>query len=219
MRVLASRPHAVIFDMDGLMLDTENMYRRAWQQAAAELGYALSDAQFLTFVGHRLEECQTLLVQLYGAAFPLAEFLDRSSRIHRERLAVQGAPVKPGLHALLDTVSTAGLKTAVATSSGRKNMLRCLGPLTTRMDVIVTGDDVAQSKPAPDIYLLAVQRLGLAPQQCLALEDSDVGVQAAHAAGVPVVIVPDLKPPAARSIACAVCVCQSLADVRLLIEV
>lgn len=208
------RPKALIFDMDGLILDTESVYRMAWQQAASEYGYRMSDEFYSGFIGRRTADCTEMLFENYGRDFPLSTFLKRSDQLYREHFNNNGIQIKPGLFELLDFLDNSHIPKAVATSTGLANALLCLGQLASRFTHIITGDEVNLGKPAPDIFLLAAGRLRLAPQQCLVLEDADAGVQAASAAGMPVIIVPDLKPASAQTVEKAVCVCTSLHEVK-----
>jgi HAD superfamily hydrolase (TIGR01509 family) len=217
----ASRPQpllAVVFDMDGLMLDTEVLARRAWQQAARELGCQLSDTQYLQLVGRRNDECERELSGWFGASFEVDRFRARC-HVLWQKLTTDGVPTKPGLLELLDWVEGQGLQVAVATSTYAANAARSLSKagLANRIPIIVSGDQVRASKPAPDIYSEAARRLQVSPSCCVAIEDSDPGIAAAHAAGMRAVMVPDLKPPSADSSAVAWRVCETLHDVRELL--
>lgn len=208
--MLTHRPRAVIFDLDGLILDSEIIYRKAWKQAAEELGYCMNDEQYLRFLGRRDVECEMILVETYGSRFPLTDFLMRSDTLSREHLKKHGITLKPGVHELLNLLDARSVRKAIATSTERSNVLSSLGGLADRFNVIVTGEDITAGKPAPDILILCSRLLKVQPQHCVVLEDSEVGVQAAHAAGMPVVIVPDLNQPSPQSAANAAAVCDSL---------
>jgi beta-phosphoglucomutase len=211
--MLTHRPKAVIFDLDGLILDSEIIYRKAWKQAAEDLGYCMNDEQYLRFLGLREVDCEMTLVETYGSSFPLTDFLIRSDKLSQEYLKKHGITIKPGVHELLNFLDARSIMTAIASSTGRDNILSALGSLAGRFDVIVTGEDVTAGKPAPDILLLCARLLKAEPRDCVVLEDSGVGVQAAHAAGMPVIIVPDLSQPSAHTVAKAASVCASLHDV------
>jgi beta-phosphoglucomutase-like phosphatase (HAD superfamily) len=187
----------VIFDMDGLMLDTEPAYRVAWQQASAECGYDLPDALYFTLVGRSRIESEQALVDALGPEFPLHAF--RAACLRREADVFDTTPPlkKPGLDELLDWLDSLGVVKAVATSTVGQTAITQLAAagLLDRFDVVATGDEVTNGKPAPDLFLLAAQRLGIEPVHCLVLEDAEAGVIAAHRAGMMVFMVPDLKPP------------------------
>lgn len=187
---------AVIFDMDGLMLDTEPLYRAAWKKAAAEFGYTLTDEVHGRIMGHSTAGAERVVFEEFGAAFPMDEFRARRRKLEAE---FQNAPLpkKPGLDELLDLLDSRGLRKAVATSTRREMAIAQLtvNGLIHRFDAVATGDEVQNGKPAPDLFLLAAQRLRVEPASCLVLEDAAPGVLAAHRAGMPVYVVPDLQPP------------------------
>jgi HAD superfamily hydrolase (TIGR01509 family) len=203
-------PRAVIFDMDGLLLDSEPLYRITWQTAAAELGCLIDDDFYSRFVGRGTDEAELLLVEHFGDALPLDEFRVRWKRDFDERLSRAPLPHKPGAIALLDRVDARGIPKALATSTPRTLATRCLGGLVSRFSVFAFGDEVEHSKPAPDLFLLAASRLSVAPDDCLVIEDSEAGVRAAYAAAMAVIMVPDLVEPSPEIAAMAIRVCRSL---------
>ena len=213
------RVSAVVLDMDGLMLDTEPMYKAAWQQASAELGCTLDDPSYMTLVGRPTEDCERELVRFFGPGFPLARFRSRWPELWRVAAEDRGIRTKAGLGAFLSFVEGHKLPVAIATSSDGNYTdfsLRRAG-LSGRFPIVVTGDQVAQGKPAPDIYLAAAQRLAIDPSQCIALEDSDAGVLSASAAGMVPVCIPDLKPPSEAAVLAAFRVLPSLDEARWLL--
>jgi beta-phosphoglucomutase-like phosphatase (HAD superfamily) len=214
--VMGRRTIAVILDMDGLMLDTESIYKYAWQSAAIECGYKLNDDFYLTLVGQPNSACEEALLNRFGDHFPLDVFRDRWSGLWRERVETSGIPTKPGLPELLAFLQERRLAVAVATSSDRDYVSLSLraARLEGLFENIITGEQVTNGKPAPDIYLEAAHRLGVAPLNCLAIEDSDNGVLAATAAGMITVMVPDLKPPSPQVREAAFRVVASLIDAR-----
>jgi HAD superfamily hydrolase (TIGR01509 family) len=199
---------AVVFDMDGLMLDTEVIFRSIWQKSAEDMGHVISDELFLTFIGSKDVDCELRLRELWGE-YSVETFRGRLEFHWRQYIAGNSIPLKPGLIEMLDYLDSLGLKKAVATSSKRESAVIKLGPLVARFDTLVTGDDVQRGKPAPDIFLLAAERLGVTSSECLALEDSYAGVEAATAASMYTIMVPDLLPPKEGTSH----VCQSLHEV------
>jgi HAD superfamily hydrolase (TIGR01509 family) len=187
----------VILDMDGLMLDTEGMSRAAWRKTLAERGLSLSDERYLELIGLTLSDVGKKMRVWYGADIPYDSIYKRKLVLVDEIIASDGIPQKPGLTALLDALDSLGLRKAVATSTSRDRAMYKLkiAGVAAKFEAFVGGDDVARGKPAPDIFLRAADRLTLPPQECLVLEDSDPGVLAARAAGMRVIIVPDMKPP------------------------
>jgi HAD superfamily hydrolase (TIGR01509 family) len=187
---------AALFDMDGLLLDTEVIYIEAMQAAARTLGREMSLDFCHSMVGVPSHECNLMIEAYYGEGFSLTEFREHFS-VHRRRLMDGGIPVKPGVVELLDFLAGRGLPLAVATSAGRATAEHHLGRagLLDRFTTLATRDDVERAKPHPDVYLEAARRLGVAPERCLAFEDSNIGLEAAHAAGAMAFMVPDLLQP------------------------
>lgn len=182
---------AVIFDMDGLMVDTEPLAREAWREVVHAHGRFLTDEVYRQMIGLRLDKAAQLVRETYALSPTTAQLAAAKDAIFAQRRAL-GVPVMPGLLALETAVRERGLPWAVATSSPRHHaeiILAQLG-LADVCGAIAAGDEVVRGKPAPDIYLLAAERLGVLPGLCLALEDSAPGCRAAVAAGMKVVVVP-----------------------------
>jgi HAD superfamily hydrolase (TIGR01509 family) len=205
---------AVVFDMDGLMLDTEPLYKQSWQAASAELGFPIDDRVYATFVGRPNKECERDLVERFGPAFPLERFRARWQQTWQERAASHGIALKPGLLEVISFLQDRGVPHAVATSSTADEAALALrhARLDGRFDIIVTGDQVARGKPAPDIYLEAARRLDVDPAACVALEDSEAGTLAASAAGMRTLLIPDGARPTATAVHAAFRVLRSLHD-------
>lgn len=169
-------PAAVIFDMDGLLFDTEALYQEAILLTAAEHGHEVTPAFFLRTVGLPWAQCRALLLSYFGEAFPVEQFQAAWVRnfwvFADTRLAL-----KPGALELLDALDEVGLPRAIATSSSRRTVERHLTAhdLMGRFDEIVGHGDYETGKPGPDPFLKAAKRLGVAPALCLALEDSQTG--------------------------------------------
>jgi HAD superfamily hydrolase (TIGR01509 family) len=210
-------PRAVIFDMDGLMIDSEATYRMAWLRAIGGFQREMPDETFRRFLGRNSQDSRALLAEMYGADFDVNGFLDACRSIAGEHIDKHGIAHKPGLAELLALLEARGLAKGVATSTRREWALRSLGPLATRFEVLTTGDEVARGKPAPDIFLLCARRLQVAPRECLVLEDSELGIRAAHAAGMPAIMIPDLVEPTEEIRALAWRVCRSLEEVAPLL--
>lgn len=190
------RPAALILDMDGLLIDTERLYLEVNVLAAEALGYALAPETNLGMVGVAIDGCRRLLAETHGDDFPFERFRDLGYELLEARMA-DGVPVKPGAQELVDWAKGEGLPVGVATSTRRvraEHHLDRVG-LLRRLDVLVTRDDVTDAKPAPEPYLTAAALLGVAPGSALAAEDSANGVRSAAAAGVPVLMVPDVLAP------------------------
>lgn len=206
---------AVVFDMDGTLLDTEFVFRTIVFDVAGELGYEMTDAVHLAMVGSSHEVTNRLLVEAYGASFPYALFDEKCRAIMKEKLA-ETVPVKKGARELLVELKMRGIPRAVATSSRSPHAYGHLGRagLLDLFDTIVTRDDVVHPKPHPEPYLIAAKRLEMEPARCLALEDSHSGVRAAHAAGMQTIMVPDLVKPTSEIERLCVAVMESLTHVH-----
>lgn len=212
---------AVIFDMDGLMLDTERIALRVWREAARELGSVLDDHIAEQMVGRSAATNRLMLQAHFGDTLAYDNLAALAERRYREVLASEGVPRKPGLIELLDWLAARRIPRAVATSTARalaRHKLEQAGVIAY-FDVVVGGDDVVHGKPAPDIFLRAADRLGELPAACAVLEDSSPGIQAAHAAGMVPILVPDGgRLPPAETRALARYVVESLVDARGVLE-
>jgi HAD superfamily hydrolase (TIGR01509 family) len=185
---------AVIFDLDGLLVDTESLAMRALESAAPEFGIIAPQWFRHSLIGISADQCLLMVLDRFGETFPAEDYLARASR-EMEALVSRGElKCKPGAIELLQRIDEVGLPKAVATSSSRAKAMLHLRhvELLERFDAIVTRDDVAKGKPAPDLFLEAARRVGVPPVRCVVLEDSHNGVRAASAAGACVIMVPDL---------------------------
>jgi HAD superfamily hydrolase (TIGR01509 family) len=215
---LPHRPAAVVFDMDGLLFDTEALWQAALLAAAAEAAREIPDAVYNGSIGVRRSQCRGLFAAHFGEDFPFDDF-HAGWRRHFWLIAEQALAMKPGVAELLDVLDQHRLPRAIATSSSRTTVERHLAAhaLTDRFDAIVCRGDYDAGKPAPDPFLKAAQRLGVAPRLCLALEDSHIGVRSAAAAGMMTVMVPDLMEPTDEIGALCVLVARDLHQVRGLV--
>ncbi len=210
---------AVIFDMDGLLVDTERVFRDTMMEASRRRGLDLPLPVFLRMVGLQRDASRAVAMDHFGKAFDHDGWIAEVWALAHERLAA-GVTIKAGVVELLDFLDEAGLPRAVATSSGHATVARQLGPngLLDRFGAIIAAGDYTRGKPAPDPFLAAAARLGVAPGACLALEDSHNGVRAAHAAGMMTVMVPDLLEATEEMRGLALAVVESLHEVREMLE-
>jgi len=209
---------AVVFDMDGLLIDSESLVREGLLRAAANLGLEMPLSLCAEMIGLSADRSKALIQAHYGPDFDLDRFLAEEWR-EVAALFAEGVALKTGVRELLDYLDAIGLRRAVATSSGRGSVDANLGhnEILHRFHAIVAREDVERHKPYPDPFLKAARLLGVTPEACLALEDSYNGVRAAHAAGMMTVMVPDLLDPTEEMHEKCVHIAHSLHEVRTLI--
>jgi HAD superfamily hydrolase (TIGR01509 family) len=186
---------AVIFDLDGTLIDTERLAMTATVAAFEAMGFLVEHDFLHTLIGKDLPTGERLI----AARYPALDLVDLDRRVTAamQQELLSGMPLKPGVRELLSLITQ---PKAIATSSSRNGAIRKVAQagLTADFHHLITLDDVQRSKPAPDAYLLAAKLLGVTPARCLVFEDSEVGAEAAHAAGMHVVQVPDLVPSMGR---------------------
>jgi HAD superfamily hydrolase (TIGR01509 family) len=214
---LPRKARAVILDMDGLMFDTEALYRDAVIAAAADGGHDVSLPFYLSTIGLSLEATRTAFRARCGD-FDFELFWARAEQF-RELTRLQLC-LKAGLVELLDFLDDAKLPRAIATSSAHADVRHNLGlhGLLDRFETVVARGDYVRGKPHPDPFLTAAGRLGVAPELCLALEDSPHGVRSASGAGMMTIMVPDLLPATPEMEALCVCIVPDLHEVRTLMK-
>jgi len=188
---------AAIFDMDGLLIDSERAISQAWIAGAQALGFKLEMADFIKVVGTAAQQSNAILVDLLGSEKAMRAIAAKAHALLPQAGGAPVFPLKSGALALLEALHAAGIPCAVASSSSVEEIRHRLGHVGVLkyFRCISGGDEVTHGKPDPALYLLAAARLGVAPEDCIAFEDSENGARAAQAAGVRVVIVPDLKHP------------------------
>lgn len=183
---------AVIFDLDGLVLDTESTYCIAWQQAASEMGYDFSTDFCLSMSGLHGKAIELKLVEFCGAEFDLQVFNRLSGNFWREHVNVHGIKIKHGFSELLALLAQRQIPYCLATNSRMVNALECLklAGIEEVFSIIVSRDQVQHGKPEPDIFLKASELLQADIGRCLAIEDSHAGIVAASRAGAVSVFIP-----------------------------
>jgi len=206
---------ALVFDMDGLLLDTERIALGLLADTANSLGLSWNEAAGLGMVGLNERDSDAWLSSHFGPDYPVRDLRAAFNQRYHQRIENGPLPLKPGARELLAWLEAREIPCAVATSTRcalARRKLQQAG-IDAFFRAVIGGDQVARGKPAGDIYLAATAALGVAPQHALALEDSDAGIAAALAAGCQALMVPDVRPPAAATLACGVTVLGSLAEV------
>lgn len=191
------RIELVIFDMDGLIFDTERVSRKAWKIAGEKLNCAIDDDMFMTFLGTNRAYIRNLLVNSFGESDIIDKIIDERNVVVDRLIDEDGLVVKKGLRDLIPYLKSKGIKIAVATSTAREKALNLLtiAGIANEFDYIICGDEVTKSKPNPEIFLKVAEKLSVAPENCIVLEDSRWGIQAAKNAGMNPIMVPDLLQP------------------------
>ena len=206
---------AVLFDMDGLIVDTEPIHFQAFREYLRQFGVEMPESLMRGFVGFSEAENMRDLKAKYRIETPVEEMVLGRRAIYLELVQTEPLTVFPGFWELTEEIAKRGLKQAVVSSSTRDQveivlprlfeMRPDLGGPNSHFDAVVTGSDIMHTKPAPDIYLLAAEKVGVPPEECLAFEDTPPGVKAATSAGCTAVAVPNeysrgLEFPGARAV-------------------
>lgn len=196
------RPRGVLCDMDGTLLDTEALSLVIWARAAREMNLEVSEAFIHGLIGLPVRDIRTLMAKTLPTGFPTDRYIDYASQLYKGALH-ENVPLKPGTREFLSEVRDLGLPLALCTSTAERlahSKLEAAG-LTEFFQAVWCGDQVERGKPAPDIYLQAAKSLQLAPTDCLAIEDSSIGLQSAAASGAKAILIPDvlLPPPEIRA--------------------
>ena len=211
---------AVLFDMDGLVLDTEKLYTRFWQEAANALGYPMTKEQALGMRSLNRGVGLAKMQSYFGPEVDYDKIRNKRIELMDAFVEQEGVTLKPGIHELLAYLKEHGIKTAIATSSPLERTLLYLGSvgLEQSFDELVSGYMVEKGKPEPDIYLYAAEKLGVKPSECMVLEDSPAGILAAHRAGCLPVMVPDQDKPDKETKAMLYALAENLLAVISLLE-
>lgn len=187
---------AVLFDMDGLIFDTESIYKQSWQYAATEQCLTITDDFHQQFIGVQDPECERILAEHFQDAIDMPRYKAVRDE-HFHNLRNQGVALKPGFDALFYAIKQHGLLTAIVTSSHLPEVKHNFSgsEYLAQFDLVIPAEDVERGKPNPDCYQMAYRHLGVDAKQCLVLEDSNNGIKAALAAECHAVMIPDLLPP------------------------
>lgn len=210
---------AVVFDMDGVLFDTERIYMECWREAAEPTGLQNVDEISKACIGRTLQGTKEVFEAAkaeQGIDISFEELHEDCSRRFQEKEERDGLPEKPGVHEILEYLKQKGIPVALASSTRKAAVMEHLdrAGITSYFQKIICGDMVEHGKPAPDIYLKACEELGVAPGQALAVEDSFNGIRSAYAAGLYTVMVPDQLPPTEEILALVDKKCDSLTELQ-----
>lgn len=205
----------VIFDMDGVLFDTERLCMEGWEQVAAKRGVTEMEIVSRKCIGLNANDTRHLVLKHYGEDFPYEEFKKEVSAWVWDKIKRQGLPVKKGVNKILAFLKQSGALIGLASSSKYNSVVSHLkeADIIDYFQVIVTGDMIEHSKPKPDIYLLACRKLGVDPEEVYAIEDSPNGIRAAAAAGVKPIMVPDMIKPDEEMKKLSFRICEDLPEV------
>ena len=195
------RIRGVLFDMDGLVLDTEKLFCRFWMEAAQYYGFPMTMDQALKMRAANAQLSEANLHNFFGPTADYSAIRSKRIELMENYIGQNGVELKPGIRELLDHLDAKGIPAAITSSSPVARIQRYLAfhGLDSRFKVLCSGRQVPHGKPAPDIYIFGAESLGLRPEECLALEDAPMGILAAHRAGCITVMIPDLDQPDAET--------------------
>ena len=188
---------AIIFDMDGLMIDSERVTFECYQEILKGMNLTMDEEFYKTLLGKPLKGIYQRFYDVYGNDFPIEDVIKDVHALMAQRFETEGVPVKTGLKSLLEYLKANNYKTIVATSSNRDRVDTILAQaqITDYFDDSICGDEVTKGKPNPEVFLKSCQKLGVSVDEAIVLEDSEAGIQASYDAGIKVICIPDMKYP------------------------
>lgn len=188
---------AIIFDMDGLMIDSERVTFECYQERLKDMNLTMDEEFYKTLLGKPIKGIYQRFCDVYGNDFPIENVIQDVHQLMAERFETEGVPVKKGLVELLHYLKDNNYKTIVATSSNRDRVDKILAQakITEFFDDSICGDEVTKGKPNPEVFLKSCQKLGVNVDEAIVLEDSEAGIQASYDANIKVICIPDMKYP------------------------
>ena len=188
---------AIIFDMDGLMIDSERVTFECYQERLKDTNLTMDEEFYKTLLGKPIKGIYQRFYDVYGNDFPIENVIQDVHQLMAERFETEGVPVKKGLDELLQYLKDNNNKTIVATSSNRDRVDKILAQakITEFFDDSICGDEVTKGKPNPEVFLKSCQKLGVNVDEAIVLEDSEAGIQASYDANIKVICIPDMKYP------------------------
>lgn len=211
---------AVIFDMDGIILDTETLLAKYWCQAANEFGFPMEYKHALELRSLAGEFARPLLKKYFGEEIDYDTVRNRRKELMNQDIAKNGLKMKKGVKEILDYLDSSEFKRAIATATDQERAaqyLKMIG-IYDRFPVICCGPMAKHGKPAPDIYLMAAEQIGVEPSLCVAVEDSPNGIKSAYSAGMIPVMIPDLTPPDSELKKMLFAQCKDLTELPAILE-
>ena len=189
--------NSIIFDMDGVIFDSERAIYNLWKELSEKYGFDDIYEVYIQCIGVNSDSTRKIFTEHYGPEFPYQEYQNEESKMYRERYSNGDLPLKPDIERVLEYIKNKGYKIAIASSTRSAQVRKQIenAGLIDYFDVIVGGDMVTRSKPAPDIFLEAAEKLGAIPEETFVIEDSFNGIRAAYEGGFIPVMVPDMRPP------------------------
>lgn len=214
--VLAEEYTAVVFDMDGVIFDSERAVMACWLEIADKYGIENIEKPYFACTGTTMQRTREIMLETYGEDFPYDTYAKEASLRYHEKYDGGRLPMKPGVVELLRYLKEEGKKIALASSTRRQTVMNQLrdAKILDYFDAVICGDMVTRSKPAPDIFLKACEELGVVPERAYAVEDSYNGIRSAYAGGLRPVMVPDLLPANEEMVELAEVILPSLLAVR-----
>lgn len=211
---------AVIFDMDGLMIDSERVTFDGYVIECEKLGYTMTKDFYKTLLGKPIAGIYDLFHKEFGEDFPIEDVIKRVHQYMADLFETKGVPLKPGLIELLQYLKANDYKTIVATSSNRNRVDVILNnaKITSYFDDSICGDEVTKGKPNPEVFLKSCEKLGVLPEESIVLEDSEAGIEASYQANIKVICIPDMKYPEDDFASKTFKIVDSLHDVKTLLE-
>ncbi len=206
---------AIIFDMDGLMIDSERVTFECYQEILKGMNLTMDEEFYKTLLGKPLKGIYQRFYDVYGNDFPIEDVIKDVHALMAKRFETEGVPIKTGLKSLLEYLKENNYKTIVATSSNRDRVDTILSQaqITDYFDDSICGDEVTKGKPNPEVFLKSCQKLGVNVDEAIVLEDSEAGIQASYDAGIKVICIPDMKYPEEEFAAKTLKIVDSLLDV------
>ena len=188
---------AIIFDMDGLMIDSERVTFECYQEILKGMNLTMDEEFYKTLLGKPLKGIYQRFYDVYGNDFPIEDVIKDVHALMAKRFETEGVPIKTGLKSLLEYLKENNYKTIVATSSNRDRVDTILSQaqITDYFDDSICGDEVTKGKPNPEVFLKSCQKLGVNVDEAIVLEDSEADIQASYDAGIKVICIPDMKYP------------------------